>query len=1202
MDLEIIQYFLRNKFYYSAQHATSKAIESNNKNASFKLYLGLSLILQNKLSVGLSTLESTVNDIDVGLATLLCMIHAHKKFEITDTSAIENLESAAKNFNITENVLYHAANVLILCERLEEAKCYVERILMDFPSSVNGYLVKGWLELKCYHNKSSRSCFRAVLSQKSDSIEAYLGEVATVDTNDAIYMLNQLIVKFPNFLPPFIEKLRLYLGLQDWVQVLETTDRILTIEPDSSIALMVNILNNIVVNGKYDELPDQFFEIVEKSEPCAHIFMYWSSALVRVCGQHKGIINECIRATKIAISMDSNINYKLELAYQILLSGHYEEAIEYYSELTSNGEPVPKALEGIVLCHIALNEITSQVKDKIKILNEIQGSQKSSELIFMNALCTNDVNDKEELIKLAINKLFDFVENLSFGPEYLTKLNPDLILFFLKHLKDNSFIEKMLNKLLMLCPGLINCWILLASIQSIKEAYHSLKKLLELDSTNTDAHLMIAKLMIQEKDFTNASKSLDLGLSYNLSISELPLYHMLNGLVHKHYERHEECINSFETALKYSLIEHKLNQQDLATLFIYLCQSYCVIGNFNNANKTVQKAYNSLNGTKYVGNIKLAEANIALYNNNTSEALSILMKITPDQYIFNEAQKMKADIYINSNQDTIEYAECYQELVNSNPTVENMIILANAYISIQEPDEAIKIAKKALTIKSDNLMNLKVAEILVATHQYAEAIKYYNKSGKEGALDLANLLIKLNQCDMALKVLGPLPLTVKVMTMSYALEKKGNLEEALDILKQCSYLENQDLNIRLNILKRSGEIAFNLGKNDLAIGLYKQALVLIEVDSVEAKEIKIKLANLYMQVNDWTSCEIICSSLLKDKNNDIAMLIVADLSFRRCDFITAKKYFCTLLEKQPTNWAALARLIEVCRRTDCLDELKSTMIPTHKHKNQAGFHYCYGLYFWFTTSIVNAMKHFNLAKNDIEWGQQSLHNMVQICLDESSLNLSLANKIMEEMKPNTSEEKKIFKLLSAFILLMSKEKQSIEKANHLFNEMLQESYKTAATLGIALGFIYQKQSQRARNILKRVAKSTWQFEEAEYLEKSWLLLAELYLQSGKIDISSELVKKVFIYNKSSVRGLEIFSSIAEKEQKFDDSVTYYERAWALCGKKDFKIGYKLAICLYKTKNYTKSVELCLDLIATNPEQVKLKKEIFDKARQCLRSR
>jgi len=50
-------------------------------------------------------------------------------------------------------------------------------------------------------------------------------------------------------------------------------------------------------------------------------------------------------------------------------------------------------------------------------------------------------------------------------------------------------------------------------------------------------------------NFENASKSLDLGLSYNLSISNWPLYKLLNGLVHKHFERNNECIQDLENAL-----------------------------------------------------------------------------------------------------------------------------------------------------------------------------------------------------------------------------------------------------------------------------------------------------------------------------------------------------------------------------------------------------------------------------------------------------------------------------------------------------------------------------------------------------------------------------------------------------------------------------------------------------------------------------
>lgn len=85
--------------------------------------------------------------------------------------------------------------------------------------------------------------------------------------------------------------------------------------------------------------------------------------------------------------------------------------------------------------------------------------------------------------------------------------------------------------------------------------------------------------------------------------------------------------------------------------------------------------------------------------------------------------------------------------------------------------------------------------------------------------------------------------------ISQALEKKGNLDEALDLLKQCSYLENQELNSRLNILRRSGEIAHKLNQNDLAISLYKQALVHVNVDSEDASSLKISLAKLFMQVS-----------------------------------------------------------------------------------------------------------------------------------------------------------------------------------------------------------------------------------------------------------------------------------------------------------------------------------------------------------------
>lgn len=43
--------------------------------------------------------------------------------------------------------------------------------------------------------------------------------------------------------------------------------------------------------------------------------------------------------------------------------------------------------------------------------------------------------------------------------------------------------------------------------------------------------------------------------------------------------------------------------------------------------------------------------------------------------------------------------------------------------------------------------------------------------------------------------------------------------------------------------------------------------------------------------------------------------MMADLAFRKVDFETAAFHFRQLLLQKPTYWTALARLIEVSRRT-----------------------------------------------------------------------------------------------------------------------------------------------------------------------------------------------------------------------------------------------------------------------------------------------
>lgn len=77
------------------------------------------------------------------------------------------MEHSIGDHSRSEIALFHAANVLILCDYQEKGKNYVDQILSEYPSSVDGYLIKGWLELKDNKLKNAKNCFKAVLSQVS---------------------------------------------------------------------------------------------------------------------------------------------------------------------------------------------------------------------------------------------------------------------------------------------------------------------------------------------------------------------------------------------------------------------------------------------------------------------------------------------------------------------------------------------------------------------------------------------------------------------------------------------------------------------------------------------------------------------------------------------------------------------------------------------------------------------------------------------------------------------------------------------------------------------------------------------------------------------------------------------------------------------------------------------------------------------------
>lgn len=233
------------------------------------------------------------------------------------------------------------------------------------------------------------------------------------------------------------------------------------------------------------------------------------------------------------------------------------------------------------------------------------------------------------------------------------------------------------------------------------------------------------------------------------------------------------------------------------------------------------------------------------------------------------------------------------------------------------------------------------------------------------------------------------------------------------------------------------------------------------------------------------------------------------------------------------------------------------------------------------------------------------HEDVEI-KDSRMMALRTAERLLNELKPRPGgldNEALNHRLLKNFLSLATRHKPTVESALADFTAIAtQDEYKehVGPILGMSSAYILLKQSQRARNQLKRVAKHVWKFEDAEYLERCWLLLADLYIASSKYDMATDLLRKVSKHNKSCAKAYELEGIIGEKEQTYRQAAANYDSAWKFGGKAKPSIGYKLAFNHMKTKRYADAIDVCQQVLKLHPDYSAIKKDILDKCRNNLR--
>uniref|UniRef100_A0A803TSB4 Tetratricopeptide repeat domain 21B n=1 Tax=Anolis carolinensis TaxID=28377 RepID=A0A803TSB4_ANOCA len=1075
----------------------------------------------------------------------MALIYAHKKSPNPDQEVISELDAKLKEQRKTagQEALYFAGLFLWHIGRHEKAREYIDRMIKISNGSKEGLILRGWIDVTSGKEASIKKAAKYFDEglQNGNDVFGLMGKAQYFEVRQnysgALENVNQIIANFPHFLPAFMKKMKLQLALQDWEQATETAS--------SKLSDVISALDKL-----------------EPRNP--QLFCKTALVFSRTCGRNPLILQQTQTLVERAFSLASHsADIATELGYQMILQGKVKEASKWYGTAMALDETSVPALTGIIRSQLMEGKL-DDVEQQLEFLNEIQQSiGKSAELSYLRAVLALKRHKRQEEVITLLNDVLDIhfscLRGLPLGVEYFEKLNPDFLI---------EIIKEYLN----FCPAQgsngFNLFFLFYLV--------ILQHCIEQDPSYADAHLLMAQVHLSQNNFKLCSQSLELCLSYNFEVREHPVYHLIKAQAQIKMGEITEAIKTLQMAMNLPGMRNtassskskskkiEIDGSDRVSIYLELVEAHRLNGEQHEAIKVLQDAINEFSGTPEELRVVIANADLALAQEDVEGALTMLRNITPEQTYYVQAKEKMAQVYLEYRKDKKLYASCYRDLVEKMPSSHTFLLLGDAYMNIQEPEEALEVYEQALKKNPrDGALAHKIGNALIKTHNYAKAISYYEAALKTGqhnflSYDLAELLLKLNQYDKAENVLqqvldheSGMYLFLLYLYTIYTRVLARDLQAKVLKRIQIEQLDAVPMQKQL-----AAEICSEIAKHsatqrnyEKAIKFYKEALVYCETDN----KVMLELARLYLAYDDVDSCQRQCALLLKnDPDNAAAAMVIWILYFRF----------------KVNSYTLLSEL-------DCLPR--------------------------YTGEPNDALRHFNKARKDNDWGQNAVYNMIEICLNpdnetmggevfehldtdtdtssekQESVQLAVrtAEKLLKELKPQTVQGHVQLRIMENYCLVATKQKSNVERALNAFTEVVvNEKDHVPALLGMAIAYMILKQTPRARNQLKRISKMNWNPIDAEEFEKSWLLLADIYIQSSKYDMAGELLKRCLRNNRSCCKAYEYMGYIMEKEQAYKDAAANYEMAWKYGNQTNPTIGFKLAFNYLKAKRYIDAINVC----------------------------
>lgn len=130
--------------------------------------------------------------------------------------------------------------------------------------------------------------------------------------------------------------------------------------------------------------------------------------------------------------------------------------------------------------------------------------------------------------------------------------------------------------------------------------------------------------------------------------------------------------------------------------------------------------------------ILVAAARLYVQRGDVDAAIRMLDKIPTSSPSYTQTTCVKADLLLTHNHDKEGYAQCFVRLVSIQATAKHLMLLAEAYLRILNPERAIDVFLEAYKVDGSNsALRARIGETLVCTHEYHRAVEFYEKAVRQ---------------------------------------------------------------------------------------------------------------------------------------------------------------------------------------------------------------------------------------------------------------------------------------------------------------------------------------------------------------------------------------------------------------------------------------------------------------------------------------